>query len=62
MSYDEVMDIIYCAAEDCPRFECMHNRKHLEGKHIIVSMYDFSNVCGAYKRQFEPYMPMENGE
>lgn len=57
---DDVLDITYCAAEDCPHFECLRNQKRLEGKHVIVSMSDFSNICGRYKRTYDPYIPEEN--
>lgn len=50
MSYDEGLDITYCAAEDCPLFDCERNLKNLEGLHVIISMADFSPQCGRYIR------------
>lgn len=59
--FDEVMDITYCAAEDCPRFECLRNQKRLEGKHVIVSMADLSQGCPWYQNR-ETWEAKEVGE
>lgn len=49
--FEEVLDITYCAAEDCSFFDCIRNQKHLKGKHVIVSMADLSQGCPWYQNR-----------